>query len=445
MILSLYLSTFLISMLCIIATAPPLKYSDLSEGEQKAFTMNSTIELYHFYMDDTTIVSHSNHQAMIDNDDYGEWGGYTYSKHALQALKEKTITQSPHFAALTTNCLSISEDDSMASISQQYWPQCSLYYFSSKINRIRHQRVAIIGTQVPALEVLLIEMGVMEIVTFEFMPLYVDYGDDDNNNNNNSKRRRVISGKRYSELLACWRQENQLAHKMPRMSQTVEGRAVGRDAYEDKKKHPCHSTGILELLSSLHNHFDVVVAMSTVDHSGLGRYGEPVDSEGDLETMEWIDYLLKEKLQRCEVTERGKDNQEDGEDRDGNDDKPQKKEEKKKKKKMLLEEEEGGTVLLSLPIGQDAVVYNLQRIYGRQRLPYLLQRWCPAVHRPGRDEEATKNMAFSWHQWLSTGAASDGNGGVSILGWSWRQLDQKSKMHRYEPIFMLQRCSTEYL
>ena len=112
---------------------------------------------------------------------------------------------------------------------------------------------------------------------------------------------------------------------------------------------------------------------------------------------------------------------------------------------IMEEEEEGGTVLLSLPIGQDAVVYNLQRIYGRQRLPYLLQRWCPAVHRPGRDEEATKNMAFSWHQWLSTGAASDGNGGVSILGWSWRQLDQKSKMHRYEPIFMLQRCSTEYL
>ena len=36
---------------------------------------------------------------------------------------------------------------------------------------------------------------------------------------------------------------------------------------------------------------------------------------------------------------------------------------------------EGGKFILTVPIGPDMVVWNLQRRYGRTRLPLLLEGW----------------------------------------------------------------------
>ncbi|WKX89939.1 hypothetical protein Q1695_009073 [Nippostrongylus brasiliensis] len=72
--------------------------------------------------------------------------------------------------------------------------------------------------------------------------------------------------------------------------------------------------------------FDFVVSFSSIEHSGLGRYGDPIDPIGDLREVQKIACLLKK----------------------------------------------GGLFFLGLPRGQDAVVFNLHRVYGRMRLPMVM-------------------------------------------------------------------------
>ena len=75
--------------------------------------------------------------------------------------------------------------------------------------------------------------------------------------------------------------------------------------------------------------FDVAVSISSIEHDGLGRYGDPIDPNGDLRAMAEFKDLLKP----------------------------------------------GGLLLLAVPVGADAVVWNAHRIYGRKRLPLLLEGW----------------------------------------------------------------------
>jgi hypothetical protein len=75
--------------------------------------------------------------------------------------------------------------------------------------------------------------------------------------------------------------------------------------------------------------FDVALSISSVEHDGLGRYGESVDPNGDLRAMAEL--------------------------------------------RALLEPE--GFLLLAVPIGRDAVVWNAHRIYGRLRFPLLTKGW----------------------------------------------------------------------
>lgn len=75
-------------------------------------------------------------------------------------------------------------------------------------------------------------------------------------------------------------------------------------------------------------HFDLVINCSTVEHVGLvGRYGVSEDRpDGDLEAMNRLRELMKPN----------------------------------------------GVMLLTIPVGQDAVFAPLHRVYGRKRLPRLL-------------------------------------------------------------------------
>jgi SAM-dependent methyltransferase len=74
--------------------------------------------------------------------------------------------------------------------------------------------------------------------------------------------------------------------------------------------------------------FDLVINSSTIEHVGLaGRYGESISRpDGDLEVMRRLYSLLKK----------------------------------------------GGLMLLTIPVGQDTVFYPLCRVYGRTRLPQLI-------------------------------------------------------------------------
>ena len=41
--------------------------------------------------------------------------------------------------------------------------------------------------------------------------------------------------------------------------------------------------------------YDAVISYSSIEHSGLGRYGEPLDPTGDIDTMNIIKRKLKPK------------------------------------------------------------------------------------------------------------------------------------------------------
>jgi len=75
--------------------------------------------------------------------------------------------------------------------------------------------------------------------------------------------------------------------------------------------------------------FDCIFSISSYEHDGLGRYGDPINPDGDLLAMANAKTMLKEN----------------------------------------------GLLFLAVPIGQDLLCWNAHRIYGRIRLPKLLEGW----------------------------------------------------------------------
>ena len=76
--------------------------------------------------------------------------------------------------------------------------------------------------------------------------------------------------------------------------------------------------------------FDVAMSISSFEHDGLGRYGDPVDPEGDLKAMAYMrDRVVKP----------------------------------------------GGALLLAMPSGGDFIEFNAHRIFGRARFPLLTAGW----------------------------------------------------------------------
>jgi SAM-dependent methyltransferase len=75
--------------------------------------------------------------------------------------------------------------------------------------------------------------------------------------------------------------------------------------------------------------FDFITSISSFEHDGLGRYGDPIDPHADLKIMEKMKKILKQN----------------------------------------------GIMFLSVPIGKDALVWNLHRIYGKIRFPLLIKGW----------------------------------------------------------------------
>ena len=73
--------------------------------------------------------------------------------------------------------------------------------------------------------------------------------------------------------------------------------------------------------------FDAIFSYSSIEHSGLGRYGDPLDPWGDLKTV----HQMRRTLCR------------------------------------------GGLLFLGVPIGKDALVWNAHRIYGPLRLEHILR------------------------------------------------------------------------
>ena len=77
------------------------------------------------------------------------------------------------------------------------------------------------------------------------------------------------------------------------------------------------------------NLFDAGISISSFEHDGLGKYGDPLDPWGDLRAMK----RMKETIKK------------------------------------------GGILYLSVPIGKDRLDWNAHRVYGKERLPLLLNGW----------------------------------------------------------------------
>jgi len=73
--------------------------------------------------------------------------------------------------------------------------------------------------------------------------------------------------------------------------------------------------------------FDIVISISSFEHDGLGRYGDPINPNGDFEAMANVQNNLID---------------------------------------------ENGFLILSVPIGKDSVAFNAHRIYGKNRFFKLI-------------------------------------------------------------------------
>jgi hypothetical protein len=94
-------------------------------------------------------------------------------------------------------------------------------------------------------------------------------------------------------------------------------------------EHPQVSCRRIDEALKVKDKWEVAFSISSFEHDGLGRYGDPLDPDGDLRAM-------REALQ-------------------------------------LLQN--GGIMFLAVPTGRDCLVWNAHRIYGPKRLPLLLDGW----------------------------------------------------------------------
>jgi SAM-dependent methyltransferase len=75
--------------------------------------------------------------------------------------------------------------------------------------------------------------------------------------------------------------------------------------------------------------FDAILSISSIEHDGLGRYGDPIDPWGDIKAMQKMKQMLKPD----------------------------------------------GLLFLAVPYGSDYLLWNAHRVYGSLRMPLLLSGW----------------------------------------------------------------------
>lgn len=94
-------------------------------------------------------------------------------------------------------------------------------------------------------------------------------------------------------------------------------------------EHPKIKTLTVQEFSQDENLYDSTITISSVEHSGLGRYGDDLNPNGDIEAM-----------------------------------------------KVLLDKTKvGGLCFLAVPMGVDQILWNAHRVYGRLRFPMLIEGW----------------------------------------------------------------------
>jgi hypothetical protein len=196
------------------------------------FTMNSTIDVYDWYLNETVstpIVWDDNMMA-------------TY----INALTEHNIRNNIH------------------GIDSYYNGSLMLINGLNLIENIENKSVAVIGSQKPWIECICLNMGSKDVTTVEYNPPKCNY---------------------------------------PNLS------IISYNDFQNQEKK-----------------YDIIISYSSIEHSGLGRYGDGINPYGDLIAINDI----KQKMHNDSY------------------------------------------LLLGVPIGVDGIAWNAHRIYGKKRLPLLL-------------------------------------------------------------------------
>lgn len=152
-------------------------------------------------------------------------------------------------------------------------PHCNIMLRKHR-RLILGKRGIVLGTIVPWAEGALLNMGAREVITIEYNPIIVSY---------------------------------------PRLL----------------TRHP--SDVARSYLDEDWEEVDFAFTFSSLEHDGLGRYGDPLDPFGDLESLARIRCLLKP----------------------------------------------GGFLFLAVPTAPDAMVWNAHRLYGKYRIALMLLGWIP--------------------------------------------------------------------
>ena len=159
--------------------------------------------------------------------------------------------------------------------------------FEKYIDFIKDKKVAVIGSQSPWIEAILVNYGAKTVTTVEYnVPIC------DNN---------IIKAISYKDF--------------------------------------CNSS----------EKYDAIVSYSSIEHSGLGRYGDPLNPNGDIQTMEMIYRSLNKD----------------------------------------------GLCFLGVPVGVDALVWNAHRIYGQIRIKLMFSDKFKEIDWIGCDKNHIYNLPLA--------------------------------------------------
>ena len=205
----------------------------IPEDMKNAFTLNGKIPVYDFYFNDVVPAN----TVQWSNDYVNSF----INRFTLENIRTGRTGEESY-----TNAANL-----------------HLYAFVRYIESIKNKKVAVIGSQSPWIEAILVNCGAKEVTTVEYNVPICNHD--------------VIKTISYTDF--------------------------------------CNSS----------EKYDAIVSYSSIEHSGLGRYGDPLNPNGDIETMDHIYRSLNE----------------------------------------------GGICFVGFPVGKDYLVWNAHRIYGETRLKLM--------------------------------------------------------------------------
>ena len=288
-----------------VETAPPK--TPPSDELLNGYSINGSVPIEYFYVDDTA--------------EDGNFTHYKYSEKSITAMIEGAAKSLKKYESLYANMMTKRsamepltskkelEIDTLSKIflvaPKSEWLHVALSAKQFKYSKfaIRNKVVAVIGSSEPWCEAVLLALGASHVYTLEYNQLTLGH-----------EKITTITG---HALLSFYESYSSSITYNNNDCNISESTTVDQQTCTPRDQQHTSSAPL----------FDTVIAISSLDHDGLGRYGDPLNPDGDLESMSRIARMVKP----------------------------------------------GGHMFITVPVGSDMVVFNLLRRYGPIRLPRLLE------------------------------------------------------------------------